>query len=192
MPHGLDETPCIFVDRPEQLVPLVNDLLIQDVIAIDLEVSLKWMVWGRHLNHLFNIFYNNQSILLQHHSFRSFQGFTCLMQISTLTMDYLIDTLALRSQMHILNYVFTNPNTVKVSLYSCGENTMNSAQSSRFFIIFLFVFISRFSMEQDLISFGSNVTWASTLWTCLTRTLPPKLCVFHSYRFRFSWVIIAK
>ncbi|KAJ8021610.1 Exosome component 10 [Holothuria leucospilota] len=51
---------------------------------------------------------------LEHHSYRSFQGFTCLMQISTADHDYLIDTLELRSELHILNESFTDPKIVKV------------------------------------------------------------------------------
>ena len=37
------------------------------------------------------------------------------MQISSRTEDFLIDTFALRDDLHILNNVFTNPNVVKVS-----------------------------------------------------------------------------
>lgn len=51
----------------------------------------------------------------QHHSYRSFLGLTCLMQISTRTEDFIIDTLELRSEMNILNETFTDPAIVKVS-----------------------------------------------------------------------------
>lgn len=36
---------------------------------------------------------------LEHHSHRSFQGITCLMQISTRSEDFVVDTLALRSDL---------------------------------------------------------------------------------------------
>ena len=51
----------------------------------------------------------------QHHSYRSFLGLTCLMQISTRTEDFIIDTLELRSDMYILNESLTDPAIVKVS-----------------------------------------------------------------------------
>ena len=51
---------------------------------------------------------------LEHHDYRSFQGFTCLMQVSTRTEDFLIDTLVLRNDLHILNEAFTDPNIAKV------------------------------------------------------------------------------
>lgn len=51
---------------------------------------------------------------LEAHSYRSFQGLTCLMQISSRTRDFLIDTLALRSEIYRLNEVFTDPEIVKV------------------------------------------------------------------------------
>ena len=34
---------------------------------------------------------------LEHHAYRSYQGFTCLVQISTRTKDYIFDVLTLRS-----------------------------------------------------------------------------------------------
>ncbi|VDQ15162.1 unnamed protein product [Trichobilharzia regenti] len=49
-----------------------------------------------------------------HHSFRSFLGITCLIQISTSDTDYVIDALALRDHLSLLNEVFTDPKIVKV------------------------------------------------------------------------------
>ncbi|KAF7695067.1 exosome component 10 [Silurus meridionalis] len=51
---------------------------------------------------------------LEHHSYRSFLGITCLMQISTRDEDFIIDTLELRREMYVLNESFTNPSIVKV------------------------------------------------------------------------------
>ncbi|WAR13902.1 EXOSX-like protein [Mya arenaria] len=85
-PGDIDETPCMFINTPEQLGPLVTMLKKQSEIAIDLE----------------------------HHNYRTFQGMTCLMQISTRSHDYLIDTLELRSDLQFLNEVFTDPSIVKV------------------------------------------------------------------------------
>lgn len=42
-------------------------------------------------------------------------GLTCLMQISTRTEDFIVDTLELRSDMYILNESLTDPAIVKVS-----------------------------------------------------------------------------
>lgn len=86
-PLKLEHTPLIEVHSPEQIDELVETLRNCKVFAVDLE----------------------------HHSYRSFMGITCLMQISTGEKDYLIDTLALRDKLHILNEVFTKPTIVKVS-----------------------------------------------------------------------------
>jgi exosome complex exonuclease RRP6 len=56
---------------------------------------------------------------LEHHSYRSYQGFTCLMQLSTRNEDFLIDTLELRHHMHLLLPAFTNPEIVKVCAAAC-------------------------------------------------------------------------
>ncbi|XP_034255209.1 exosome component 10 [Thrips palmi] len=85
-PKAVDEVPLIMVERQEQIAPLLEDLLKCKTIAVDLE----------------------------HHSYRSFQGFTCLLQISTGEKDYLIDTISLRSDLHVLNEAFTNPKILKV------------------------------------------------------------------------------
>lgn len=51
-------------------------------------------------------------------------GITCLIQMSTLDTDYIIDALALRDHLSILNEVFTDPKIVKVrELYFFITNT---------------------------------------------------------------------
>ncbi|GFS76195.1 hypothetical protein NPIL_472231 [Nephila pilipes] len=85
-PEPLEETPFEVIKTDEQLKKLCEDLSEEKDFAVDLE----------------------------HHSYRSFQGFTCLMQISTRKKDYIVDVFDLRSEMHILNEVFANPKIVKV------------------------------------------------------------------------------
>lgn len=85
-PLPLDETPLVVVERPEDVHILLEDLRNYTEVAVDLE----------------------------HHSYRSYQGLTCLMQLSTRDTDYIVDTLALRSDLQCLNDVFTDPKVVKV------------------------------------------------------------------------------
>lgn len=83
---SLDDTEFIFIDKPADIKILLDDLKNHKEIAVDLE----------------------------HHSYRTFQGITCLMQISTINTDYLIDTLTLRAELHQLNEIFTKPSILKV------------------------------------------------------------------------------
>ncbi|GBG25880.1 Ferredoxin-dependent glutamate synthase [Hondaea fermentalgiana] len=53
-------------------------------------------------------------VAMQNHSFRSYQGFLCLLQISTDDTDFVIDTLVLRQHISILASFFANPDIVKV------------------------------------------------------------------------------
>ncbi|CAF1195051.1 unnamed protein product [Adineta steineri] len=85
-PKAIEETKCLFVDSLDKLKTMMDHIEIQSELAVDLE----------------------------HHSYRSYQGFTCLMQISSRTEDFLIDTLILRDELSVLNNVFTNPKIVKV------------------------------------------------------------------------------
>ncbi|KAF9121536.1 exosome nuclease subunit [Mortierella sp. 14UC] len=84
--HPFDTTTAIWVETEEELKEMCKALEVQREIAIDLE----------------------------HHDYRSFQGFVCLMQISTRDQDYIIDTLELRGSLHLLNQAFTDPKIVKV------------------------------------------------------------------------------
>lgn len=54
---------------------------------------------------------------LEHNQYRSFQGLTCLIQISTRTEDYVIDALKLRVQIGpYLREIFKDPTKRKVDL----------------------------------------------------------------------------
>uniref|UniRef100_A0A8C0V812 Exosome complex component 10 n=1 Tax=Cyanistes caeruleus TaxID=156563 RepID=A0A8C0V812_CYACU len=86
MYRPIEETPCHFITTLDELVELNEKLMTCKEFALDLE----------------------------HHSYRTFLGLTCLMQISTRTEDFIIDTLELRSDMSILNETFTDPAIVKV------------------------------------------------------------------------------
>uniref|UniRef100_A0A1A8EQX9 Exosome complex component 10 n=2 Tax=Nothobranchius korthausae TaxID=1143690 RepID=A0A1A8EQX9_9TELE len=82
----LAETNLTFIDSLEDLVTLNEKLCKSSEFAVDLE----------------------------HHSYRSFLGLTCLMQVSTREEDFIIDTLELRSELYILNEAFTDSSIVKV------------------------------------------------------------------------------
>ncbi|KAK5863407.1 hypothetical protein PBY51_000437 [Eleginops maclovinus] len=82
----LDVTKCSFIETLDDLVALNEKLCKLSEFAVDLE----------------------------HHSYRSFLGLTCLMQISTRDEDFIIDTIELRSELYILNEAFTDPAIVKI------------------------------------------------------------------------------
>ena len=88
-PESFDDTPFAWIDTQEGLNSLISDLAGVAELAIDLE----------------------------HHDYRSFSGFLCLMQISTRSKDYIIDTLILREELEVLNLFFADPNIVKVCPY---------------------------------------------------------------------------
>ncbi|KAL8008107.1 putative ribonuclease D, HRDC-like superfamily, ribonuclease H-like superfamily [Plasmopara halstedii] len=85
---GINEATYLWVDTEEKLVKMMKSLKAAEarVIAVDME----------------------------HHSYRSYMGLTCLMQISTAHEDFLVDTLALRGKLQTLNEVFCDPEKVKV------------------------------------------------------------------------------
>jgi exosome complex exonuclease RRP6 len=85
----LESTKAVYVDTEEAMLEMLEQLKQSTEIAIDLE----------------------------HHDQRSYVGIVSLMQISTRTQDWIIDTLKpWRHKLSILNEVFANPDILKVSV----------------------------------------------------------------------------
>ncbi|CCF59297.1 hypothetical protein KAFR_0G02660 [Kazachstania africana CBS 2517] len=80
------------------------------------ETEGVWVDNVESLNHMLNDIkkYTEIAIDLEHHDYRTYYGIVCLMQISTRETDYLVDTIALRNDLKVLNEVFTDPSVVKV------------------------------------------------------------------------------
>ncbi|EDV42698.1 uncharacterized protein Dana_GF18126 [Drosophila ananassae] len=86
LPNLMSDTELMLVDSVEKLKQALEELRQAPQIAIDVE----------------------------HHSYRTFMGITCLVQMSTRSKDYIFDTLILRDEMHILNLVLTDPKKLKI------------------------------------------------------------------------------
>lgn len=80
------------------------------------ETSAKWVDSKENLNKMISELKKVSEIAvdLEHHDYRSYYGIVCLMQISTRDQDYLVDTIALRDDLQVLNEVFTNPQITKI------------------------------------------------------------------------------
>jgi 3'-5' exonuclease len=69
---------------------------------------------------------------------RSFQGFTCLMQLSTRSQDFIVDTLRLRSEIRpILCRPFANPSILKV-LHGSDSDVMWLQKDFGLFVVNMF------------------------------------------------------
>eukprot|EP00929_Paragymnodinium_shiwhaense_P072987 TRINITY_DN37063_c0_g2_i1.p1 TRINITY_DN37063_c0_g2~~TRINITY_DN37063_c0_g2_i1.p1 ORF type:complete len:935 (+),score=298.06 TRINITY_DN37063_c0_g2_i1:121-2925(+) len=85
----MEDTPLVHVSTEQELREMVDEIkstCIGKEIAVDLE----------------------------HHEFRSYRGFTCLVQVSTRHKDWLVDPFNIFEEMHMLNEIFTDPRIVKV------------------------------------------------------------------------------
>ena len=91
-PRPWSETEAIWIDTEERLSELISSLTTKDQNSKITEIAVD----------------------LEHHDYRSYYGITCLMQLSTRTQDYLIDTIALRDHLSRLNVVFADPMITKV------------------------------------------------------------------------------
>ncbi|KAM9937708.1 hypothetical protein OXX80_002779 [Metschnikowia pulcherrima] len=85
-PTDWTQTAATWVDSVAELHKMVSELSKCTEIAVDLE----------------------------HHDLHSYYGITCLMQISSRDADWIVDTLALRDDLSVLNEVFADPKIVKV------------------------------------------------------------------------------
>ncbi len=83
-------------------------------------VPFKWIRTKKEveelLAHLKEDRVQDIAIDLEHHSYRTYQGIVCLMQLSTRYGDYIIDTISdeVRENAELLNEAFADPNKVKV------------------------------------------------------------------------------
>ena len=107
--RSFDDVPFTWVETKEGLEEMINKLRQAQEIAVDLE----------------------------HHSYRSFQGFLCLMQISTREEDFIIDTLTLRDELEELNEVFTDPEIIKV-FHGAESDIVWLQQNFNLYIVNLF------------------------------------------------------
>ena len=82
----LEEIPFQHISTVEGLEELSKELKMVDEFAVDLE----------------------------HHQYHSYFGLTCLMQLSTRKVDYIIDVIALRKHMWVLKDAFLSPSIVKI------------------------------------------------------------------------------
>lgn len=99
------------------------------------ETSATWVATSEDFQAMLSKLRNATEIAvdLEHHSYRSYAGFLCLMQISDRDQDWIIDLLAVRDDMEVLNEVFTDPAIVKVGFFcSMRGNGINSYHGSGF------------------------------------------------------------
>lgn len=85
-PKKLEEVEFELVNKAAKLPTVLKELKDHSIIAVDVE----------------------------HHSYRTFQGITCLLQVSSPVKDYIFDTIELREDLHVLNEVFTDKKILKV------------------------------------------------------------------------------
>lgn len=92
--RSFEDTPFLFVESADELYAVAKRISESKEIAVDLEA----------------------------HNYRSFQGFCCLMQISTRTEDIIVDVLKLREHVgKALAPIFANPDIIKVLHGSDGD-----------------------------------------------------------------------
>ena len=132
-PKPLSDTPLTFINTASDLVKLVSKLSQEHEIAVSPSVVFVtcsstiiilnfFQVSSVLASELIHCLIDRSICLfmqvdLEHHTFRSFQGFTCLIQISTRTEDFIIDTLDLRHLIGpLLHKIFSNESIQKVKL----------------------------------------------------------------------------
>jgi exosome complex exonuclease RRP6 len=74
---------------------------------------------------------------LEYHSYRSYSGFLCLVQISTREEDFVVDAIALRDELEVLNEVFTDSKIVKV-LHGADSDIVWLQQDFNIYVLNLF------------------------------------------------------
>jgi len=92
-PTEVESTPLLYVDTVDKLEEMITELKKEPVLGLDVE----------------------------HHNYRSYLGFTCMIQISSMSKDYLVDPFPLWSELPMLNEITANPKIVKI-LHGCDKD----------------------------------------------------------------------
>jgi len=92
-PTEVGSTAMLYVDTVEKLEGMIKELQNETMLGVDVE----------------------------HHNYRSYLGFTCLIQISSMSKDYLVDPFPLWSELPMLNEITANPKIVKI-LHGCDKD----------------------------------------------------------------------
>lgn len=125
----LDETPLLWIDTEAEFDKMMIALTKETIIAVDLE----------------------------HHSMNSFHGVTCLMQISTPTVDYLIDTITLRSTIPKLSSILSNPAILKIMHGSESDNIWLQRDFNIFLVNLFDTYFAAKSLNLERFSFAHLV-----------------------------------
>lgn len=100
--------PSQFIDPDVE--PLAYPAPLEETMFTYVDTEAKLDALVEHLNTV-----NELAIDLEHHSYRTYQGITCLIQVTTTEGgDFIIDALAIREHIHKLNLAFTDPKKIKV------------------------------------------------------------------------------
>ncbi|KOB68897.1 PM-Scl autoantigen-like protein [Operophtera brumata] len=106
---NLYQPPAPFIEPDPDLPEFPPPIEITPLTIVDTEAKLDELV--KHLQECDEI-----AVDVEHHSYRSYQGITCLIQITTHQGgDFIIDTLKIREHVHKLNHSFTDPKKVKMA-----------------------------------------------------------------------------
>lgn len=125
LPKGPTKINVFKVNPLESLVKNIS--FPQSIFSIDLESKIDfelqdlpapiWVDTEEGLRKMASELQKHSEIAvdLENHSFYSYYGFSCLMQISTRTADYLIDTVILRDSLKThLQSIFEDPSVLKI------------------------------------------------------------------------------
>lgn len=127
--RDLQETPLHWIDSEEALDTMIDSLATHAIIAVDLE----------------------------HHSMHSYHGFTCLMQISTPSADYLVDAIRLRLALPRLAPVLASPAILKV-MHGAESDTNWLQRDFNLFLVNIFdTFFASKALNLERFSFAHLV-----------------------------------
>ncbi|KFG64545.1 3'-5' exonuclease domain-containing protein, partial [Toxoplasma gondii RUB] len=166
---GVYGGPDLFtVSKPRRWKPLKDTPLVRIAEKEELQELVDELSSGAH---------SLVAIDLEHHSFHSYRGFTCLLQLSTREKDYIIDPFALFDHLHVLNTITANPKILKIFhgadsdiiwLQARLAETLAAARFSSVLLSFFPSLLSASALVYPCLPRGSPLSSASAK-TCFQR-----------------------
>ncbi|KAL0362378.1 UNVERIFIED_CONTAM: protein RRP6-like 3 [Sesamum calycinum] len=105
--------------------------------VLEMGDSYVWVETEAQLRELVEVLSNEKvfAVDTEQHSFRSFLGFTALIQISTIREDYLVDTIILHDVMGLLRPLFADPGICKIVMTYYGGREISEEDLERALLV---------------------------------------------------------
>ncbi|CAM0906038.1 unnamed protein product [Alopecurus aequalis] len=179
--HPFEEEITSLLDNPTKYSTFCN--FTPSNQCSEMSTAYNWVDTEAQLENLARLLSEEEAFAVdtEQHSFRSFLGYTALVQISTQKEDYLIDTIALHDAMGILRPVFASPSICKI-FHGADNDVLWLQRDFHIYVVNMFDTAKREDwrirpLTAEMIEYArSDAHYLLNIANCLASELQSKAC----------------